>query len=110
MRQQVPMLVHGAALHWYAIPDSGKRLLQSRRAIDDEEFRPPQATLDQVVENRAPGFSAFSAHAFDCKQHLLAIRTHAEHDQQRDRCGFSIEPDANDRAVEDQPHNRLRGK
>jgi hypothetical protein len=78
--EQIPVFVHGASLYRYALPDGGKRLLQSRRAVDDEELRSPQTTLDQVVEDRAPGFRAFSAHALDRKQHLLAVGTHADDD------------------------------
>src|SRR6478736_6584048 len=61
--KQIPVFVNGASLYRYAFPDGGKRLLESRRAVDDEELRSPQTTLDQVVEDRAPGFRAFSAHA-----------------------------------------------
>ena len=64
------MFVHGASLYRDALPDDGKRLLQSRRAVDDEELRSPQTTLDQVVEDRAPSFRAFSAHALDRQQHF----------------------------------------
>jgi hypothetical protein len=78
--EQIPMFVHGASLYRDALPDDGKRLLQSRRAVDDEELRSPQTTLDQVVEDRAPSFRAFSAHALDRQQHLLAVGAHADDD------------------------------
>jgi hypothetical protein len=69
-----------------------------------------EATLDEVVEDGAPGFGALRAHVLDCEQHLLAVRAHADDDKQRDRRSFAIEPDANDGAVEDQPYDRLRGE
>src|SRR5262245_41809398 len=110
MCEQVAVFMYGAALHRYAIPDGGKRLLQSGRPIDDEELRLSQTSLDQVVEDGAPGFGALTAHALDRKQHLLAIRAHPNDNKQRDCRGFAIKPDARDGAVEDQPHDRLRGQ
>ena len=56
--QQVPVLVDRAALHRHAVPDGGDRLLQPRRAVDDEELGPAQAALDEVVEDGAPGLGA----------------------------------------------------
>src|SRR6266516_1373327 len=70
-------------------------------------LRPPQAALDEIIEHRAPGFRALPAHALDRQQHLLAVRAHAHDDKQRDRRGFAVKPDADDGAVEDQPHDRL---
>ena len=61
MRKQVPMFVHRAALHRRVLPDGGNRLFEARCTVDDEELRSLQAALDQVVENRAPGFAALSA-------------------------------------------------
>ena len=84
MREQVPMLVHGASLHRDTVPHGGKRLLQPRCAVNDEELRSAKAALDQVIENRAPGFGAFSAHALGRQQHLLAVRAHADDHKQRD--------------------------
>ena len=46
VREKVAMLVNGTALHRHAIPDGGDRLLQSRRAIDDEKGRLPQTAID----------------------------------------------------------------
>ena len=43
MREQVPVLVNRAALHRHAVPDGGNRLVEPRRAVDDEELGPPQA-------------------------------------------------------------------
>src|SRR5947207_10801290 len=56
VRQQVAMLVHGTSLHRHSLPDRGDGLLQPRRPVNDEELGPPQPTLDEVVEDRAPGF------------------------------------------------------
>ena len=36
--------------------------------------------------------------------------TRADDDQQRDRRCLAVEPDANDGAVEDQPHDRILGQ
>jgi hypothetical protein len=110
VRQQVPVLVHRAALDRHAVPDGGDRLLEPRRAVDDEELRPPQPALDEIVEDRAPGLGALAAHALDREQHLLAVGAHADDDQQRDRGRLAVEPHAHHRAVEDQPHDRLLGQ
>jgi transposase-like protein len=53
MRQQIAVLVDGAALDRNTVPNRRDRILQPRRAIDDEELGPPQATLDEIVD-RAP--------------------------------------------------------
>src|SRR5438132_1625966 len=45
MRQQVAVLVDGAALDRNTVPNRRDRILQPRRAIDDEELGPPQATV-----------------------------------------------------------------
>src|SRR6185312_16690137 len=47
MRQQVPVLVHGTALHWHAIPHDGDCGLKPRRAVDNKEFGPAQPTPDE---------------------------------------------------------------
>jgi hypothetical protein len=41
MRQQVAVLVDGAALDRHAIPDGGNRVIEPGCTIDDEEFGPP---------------------------------------------------------------------
>ena len=43
----------------------------------------------------------------DREQHLLAVRAHADDDEQRDGGGLPVEPDAHHRAVEDQPYAGL---
>jgi hypothetical protein len=48
------------------------------RAIDDEEFGPPQPTPDEIVEHGTPGFGALAAHTLDREQHFLTVRTHAD--------------------------------
>jgi hypothetical protein len=110
VRQQISMLMNGTALDRYAVPNGGNRFLQSRRAVDDQERRPPQTAPDQTIKNGTPSFGRFPAHVLDREQHLLAVGAHANDHEQRDRRGFAIEPDANDCAVEDQPHNRLIGQ
>src|ERR1700683_5736855 len=72
MCQQVPMLVNRASLHRHAIPDGDNRLVEPRRAVNDEELGPPQPTPDEIVENRAPGLGTLATPALDCQQHLLA--------------------------------------
>src|SRR4029453_18596915 len=101
VRQQVSMLVNRAALDRYAVPNGGDGLVESRRAIDDEECGPPQPALDEVVEDGAPSLGALAAHAPDREQHLLAVRAHAEDNEERDRGRLAVEPHANDGAVED---------
>jgi hypothetical protein len=48
--------------------------------------------------------ASLSRHAsWDCQQHLLAVRAHAERQKERDRGRASVEGDTDNRAVEDQP-------
>jgi hypothetical protein len=62
MRQQIAVLVHRAALDRRVRPQRGERLLQPRRAVDDDEFRRLQPAFDEIVEQRAPsGFALASA-------------------------------------------------
>src|SRR6266540_4257970 len=42
----------------YAVPHGGNRLLEPGRSVNDEEIRPLEIALDEVVENRAPGLAA----------------------------------------------------
>src|SRR5258708_28641256 len=58
VRQQVPMLVNRAALDRNAVPNGGDRLVEPRRAVDDEELGPPQPALDGIAEESAPGLRA----------------------------------------------------
>ena len=55
VRQQVPCLCTVQALDRHAVPHGGDRVFEPRCAIDDEEFGPPEATLDEIVEHRTPG-------------------------------------------------------
>src|SRR5438046_2558517 len=52
VRQQVPVLVDRAALDRYAVPDGGDRVLEPRRAIDDEELGTAQTPPER--DRRAP--------------------------------------------------------
>ncbi len=90
MREKVSVLVNRAAL--------------DRRAVDDEELGSPQPALDEIVEDSAPGLGALATHALDREQHLLAVRAHAEDNEQRDGGRFAVEPHTNDGAVEDALH------
>ena len=44
------------------------------RAVDDGELRSPQAAVNEIVKQRAPGRLAFPAHVLHGQQHLLPIR------------------------------------
>ncbi len=81
-----------------------------RGAVDDEKLWPPQAAFDEVVDHGAPGFGALPAHGLDREQHLLAVRTYTDDDEQRDGSRLAVEPYPNHRAVEDQPDDRLIGQ
>ena len=41
----------------------GNRLVEPRRAVDDKEFGPSQAAINEIVENGAPSLAALAAHA-----------------------------------------------
>lgn len=110
MRKQVPVPVHGTALHRYVAPHRGDGAVDPRRAIDDQEFRPPQTAPDQIVEHAAPSLGAFAAHVLDGEQNLLPIGAYSKHDEQRNRRGLAVEPDANYPSVKDEPHDRLLGE
>jgi hypothetical protein len=49
------------------VPDGGNGLVESRRAIDDEELGTLKPALDEIVEPRAPGLGALAGHALDRK-------------------------------------------
>src|SRR6476659_721306 len=69
MCEQVSVLVNRAALHRHSVPDGGDRLVEPRRAIDDEKLGPPQAALDEIVEDATPGLGALATHALDREHH-----------------------------------------
>ena len=71
MREKVPVLVDRAALDRHAIPHGGDRLVEPRRAIDDEKLGPAQAALDEIVEDGTPG-RVLAAHVLS-RHHLLAV-------------------------------------
>src|SRR6516165_6282695 len=54
MRQKVPVLVELASLDRHTVPHGGNRLVEPRRAVDDKEFGPSQAAINEIVENGAP--------------------------------------------------------
>ena len=83
-RRRVDHVVDRAPLYRHAVPHGGNRPLKPRRAVDDEELGPSEAPLDEIVEDGAPSLGALAAHALDRQQHLLAIPTHADDDEQRD--------------------------
>src|SRR4029077_9130887 len=61
VREEIAMLVNRAALDRHAVPDGGDGLVEPRCAVDDEEFGPSQAALDEIVEDGAPGLGALAA-------------------------------------------------
>jgi len=97
------VLVNRAALCRDVRPQRCERLLQTGRAVDDQELGRLQPAGDEIVEQRPPGGLALAAHVAHGQQHLLAVAANAEDDQQRDRCRLLVQPDAHDGAVEDQP-------
>ncbi len=60
MREQVSVLMNRAALDRYAIPDRGNGLVESWRAVDNEELGSAQPALDKIIEDSAPGLSALA--------------------------------------------------
>jgi Transposase DDE domain len=48
---------HRTALHGHIAPHGRERAGQACAAVDDEEVRPPQAALDEIVEHGAPAFA-----------------------------------------------------
>jgi hypothetical protein len=96
------VLVKRATLHRHVIPDGGNRLVEPGGAVDDEEFRLPQATPSEIVEDGAPSFSTLAAHVLDREQHLLAISPHPKHDQEGDGGRLAVEPHPHHRAVENE--------
>jgi hypothetical protein len=83
--EQIAVLMNGYSAAPQRHPTPRRPLSESWRPIDDEERRPPQATLDQIIENGTPGFGGFAAHALDPEHQLLAVLAHADDDQQGDR-------------------------
>ena len=47
-----------------------QRAFETRRAVDDDQPGAGNPRRDEIVEQRAPGRLAFSAHALDRQQHL----------------------------------------
>src|ERR687887_2352609 len=107
MGQKIAMLVNRAALEQNIRPQRGERFFKAWSAIDDDELRRSQAAVDEIIEEAPPGGFAFAAHVLDREQHLLAVLPHAEGDKKRDRCRLLVEPNAHDRAIEDQPNDWL---
>src|SRR6516164_4280365 len=77
---------------------------------DNQELRLAPLALDAIVEDGPPCLAGLATHIVDRPQHLLAVLTHPEHDQQRDRGGLAVEPDPHHRSVEDQADDRFLGE
>jgi len=104
MGEQVAVLVNCAPLHRHAIPDGGNRLVEPRRAVDDEELGPTQIALDEIVEDSRPGSVLSPPMLLIASSNLLpSARTPRT---TRARSGrFAVEPHAHHRAVENKPHD-----
>ena len=74
MPEEIAVLMNRAALDQHAAPKRGKSFLETRRAIDNDEFGRLQATIDEIVEKRPPGCFALPSHVLDRQQHFLAGR------------------------------------
>ena len=62
VRKEVPVLVDRAALHRHAVPYGCYRLVEPRRAIDDEKLRADASRArDEIVEDGAPSLGALPA-------------------------------------------------
>jgi hypothetical protein len=81
--------VHGATLNRRLGPERGERLLETRRAVDDDEFRRLQSTFDEIVEECPPGGFAFA----DSRQHGIIIRCSPRGDFQHHRPKADISGD-----------------
>jgi len=53
--EEIAVFVHRAPLDRDAVPNGGDRALQPGAAIDDEEFGPLQAALDELIDHGGPG-------------------------------------------------------
>src|SRR5260370_12020329 len=104
------MLVNRATLRRHIAPDGRQSRLQARTAVDDQKLGLAQPTLDEVIENRPPGLLCLATHVLHGKQYFLAVLADPEHDQQRDRRGFLVEPHPHHGAVENQAHDRFVGE
>src|SRR5258707_2220831 len=107
MGEQVAMLVDGAALSRHVTPQGRQRLLQPGPAIDNQKPWLDQPALDEIVENDAPRLAGLATHVLYRQQHLLAVLTHAEHDQKNDFFGLTFEPDLKHGAVDNQADDLL---
>ncbi len=111
--QQVAVPVDGAALDRQILtPERGERGLKARRAVDDDELRPPETACVEVGQEPAPCRGALSAHLSYGKQHLMAVPAHADGGQHGYFRRLSVDPGLYHRAVQDQaddvPMARLR--
>src|ERR1700730_6654941 len=50
MSKEVAMFMHGATLNWNVAPERGERLLETRGAVDNDEFWRLQSAFDEIVE------------------------------------------------------------
>jgi hypothetical protein len=62
MGEKITVLMNRAALDQHAAPERGKSFIETRRAIDNDEFGRLQAPIDEIVEKRPLGRLALPAH------------------------------------------------
>ena len=103
------MLVNRAALDRRVGPQRRQRLFQACGAPSASDQLPAclNPRLTEIVEQRAPGGLAFPAHACRIASSSFwpSARTPSA-TRKRDRGRLAVEADTDNRAVEDQPHDR----
>src|SRR6202043_2595166 len=107
MGEKITVLMHRAALDQHVAPERGKSFLEAGCAIDNDEFRRLQTSIDQIIEERPPGRLALSTHVLDRQQNFLAVLPDAQRHQKRNRRGLLVEPHPHHCAVENEPDDWL---
>src|ERR1700740_2243327 len=101
-----------AELRRLARGESGRvrqRVLMIANMLEGMEHE-EAARLAEVIVEGPPSLAGLATHILDRQQHLLAVLTHPEHDQQHDRGGLAVEPHPHHRTVADQAHDRFLGE
>src|SRR6202023_3570811 len=85
----------------------GKSFLEAGCAIDNDEFRRLQTSIDPIIEERPPGRLALPAHVLDRQQNFLAVLPDAQRHEKENRRGLLVEPHPHHCAVENEPDDWL---
>ena len=94
VRQQVPVLVNGAALGRHLRPQRHQRLLQTGGAVDGQESR-ASSVRGRRGRRAAPARRPRSRRPCSSRRAApSAVAPHAEDDEKRDRRSLLVEPDA----------------